>query len=107
MSSDPPAWLRDVDDGAILSIRVGPRARRPGVAGFHGQALRIRVAAPPEGGAANRELVRLLATALGVKIADVGIEAGAGARDKRIRVRGLSAEQIRDRLFVDTPRGHD
>jgi uncharacterized protein (TIGR00251 family) len=110
MSSDP-GWLREVPEGAVLRVRVGPGARRAGVVGLHGGALRVRVVAPPEGGAANRELVQLLAAALGVRVADVAIAGGAGARDKRVRVRGMTPAQVRARLggglSVDTPEGHD
>jgi uncharacterized protein (TIGR00251 family) len=111
MSSDPAGWLREVADGALLRVRVNPGASRPGVVGLHGDALRVRVAAPPAGGAANRALVRLLADVLGVRVHDVTIEAGAGARDKRVRVHGLTPAQVRARLVaalsVDTPEGHD
>jgi uncharacterized protein (TIGR00251 family) len=111
MSSDPAGWLREVADGAVLRVRVGPGASRAGVVGLHGGALRVRVAAPPAGGAANRALVRMLADTLGVRVRDVTIEGGTGARDKRVRVRGMTPAQVRARLgaglSVDTPEGHD
>jgi uncharacterized protein YggU (UPF0235/DUF167 family) len=67
------------------------------VVGVHADALRIRVTAPPEGGAANREVVRLLAAALGVRPRDVG-SLRAGARRKEVRIRGLRAEEVQERL---------
>lgn len=76
---------------------------------MHGDALRVRVTAPPEHGAANREIVCLLAEALGVRPRDVVIEAGAAGRRKRVRVRGLEPATASRRLgvqrSVDTPAG--
>jgi uncharacterized protein len=110
VSPDPARWLHPAADGTVLRVRVSPGARRAGLAGLHGDALRVRVAAPPEGGAANRELVRLIAELLGVPSRDVEIAAGAGARDKRVHVRGLGADEVRARLAsiicLDTPIGH-
>jgi uncharacterized protein YggU (UPF0235/DUF167 family) len=67
------------------------------------------VTAPPEGGAANRELLRVLAERLGVRPGDVTLEAGGSAREKRVRVRGLDARVVRSRLLprssVDTTTG--
>jgi len=54
---------------ARLTLHVQPRARRTEVAGLHGAALKIRLAAPPENGAANDELVRFLAEQLGCRAA--------------------------------------
>jgi uncharacterized protein (TIGR00251 family) len=68
------------------------------VVGVHAGALRIRVTAPPEGGAANREVVRLLAAVLGVRPRDVELASGAGGRRKEVRIRGLRAEEVRVRL---------
>jgi len=79
--------------------------------GLHGEALRVRVAARPLEGAANRELLRLLARLLGVRSADLALEAGARGKEKRVRVRGLAAETVRERLVpalsVDTAKGHN
>ena len=66
--------------------------------GLHGEALRVRVAARPLAGAANRELLRLLARALGLRPGDLELEAGAHGREKRVRVRGLPAAAVRERL---------
>jgi uncharacterized protein (TIGR00251 family) len=91
-------WLRAAPDGAWLRVHVVPGAARAGVAGLHGDALRVRVAARPLEGAANRELCRLLARLLSVRPGDLELEAGARGREKRVRVRGLPAETVRERL---------
>ncbi|HZP43015.1 MAG TPA: DUF167 domain-containing protein [Candidatus Binatia bacterium] len=96
----PPSegWLAPIAGGTLLHVWVVPGASRSGIVGVHGEALRVRVAAPPEGGAANRELLVVLARHLGVRPADLTLEAGAHGREKRVRVRGLSVGDVRDRL---------
>jgi uncharacterized protein (TIGR00251 family) len=92
-------------------VRVTPGAGRPGVVGIHDGALRVRVGARPVEGAANRELVDLLARALGLRRADVTIAGGASGRAKRIAVAGLDAAAVRRRLAsalcVDSAGGHN
>ena len=90
--------MRAVADGAELRVHVQPGVSRPGLAGCHGQALRIRVRARPVDGAANRELLEHLADALGVRRADLSIAAGERGREKRVVVRGLDAAGVRQRL---------
>ncbi len=80
-------------------MHVQPRASRTEVAGPHGDAIRIRVAAPPVGGAANEELIRFLAGRLGVPRAAVVIVRGAAARRKVVRVRGVDGGAARERLL--------
>lgn len=111
MSRDAGAWIVSAPDGAVLRVRVVPRAGRSEIAGIttgvQGDALRVRVAAPPVEGAANRELVRVLAAALGIAPAGVAIEAGTRGREKRVRVRGLSAADVRARLARSVDRATD
>ena len=56
---------RSVDDGVEIDVWVVPGSSRPGLAGLHGGAVRVRVGAPPEGGKANAEAARLVAAAAG------------------------------------------
>ena len=106
-----PAWLRPRDDGCVVTVWVRPRASRSGVDGLHGDALGVRVTAVPADGAANRELIAVLAAALGVRRSDVELEAGTGGRQKRVRVHGLSVQEAWTRLApvlsVDTAAGHN
>ena len=98
--SESDRWLQAVPDGVMLAVHVGPGASRAGVAGFHGNRLRVRVTAPPAGGAANRELVQVLASVLGVRPSAVSIEHGGGTRQKLVRVRGLRPDEARARLVA-------
>lgn len=76
-------------DGAdlVLSVQVQPRASRDEIAGIHGDAVRIRVAAPPVDGEANEALCRFLAKACGVARSAVEVESGSTGRRKRVRIR--------------------
>ena len=81
-----------------FDVRVVPRASQSEVAGEHGGALRVRVAAPPVDGAANEELVRTIARALGVPARSVEIVSGHSSRNKRLRVRGANVERLQSLL---------
>ncbi len=74
------------DGAAELAVRVTPRAGRTEAVGVAGGVLRVRIAAPPVDGAANDELLRYLATTLGVARSRLSIVAGSTSRGKRIRV---------------------
>jgi uncharacterized protein len=78
-------------DGYLtFSVRVVPRASRSEIVGEHDGALRVRIAAPPVDGAANEELVRLLARKLGVARSAIKITGGQTAKLKVISVSGVS-----------------
>ena len=96
--------VRDSKDGAVLTVHVQPKAARTACAGIHGEALKIRIAAPPVGGAANRELIRFLADELSLPTAAVQIESGGAGRYKRVRLKGATAVQVLSRLV---PKGMD
>ena len=74
---------------ATLVVHVVPRARTTAVSGRHGDALKIRLAAPPVNGAANDELVRFLAEQLGVPRNAVTIAAGHTSRRKTVKITGI------------------
>jgi uncharacterized protein len=95
----PSLIVRDSKDGAILTVHVQPNATRTACLGIYGDALKIRVAAPPVGGAANTELLRFLASELSMPIAAVHIESGASSRHKRVRLEGTTAVHVMSRLM--------
>jgi uncharacterized protein (TIGR00251 family) len=81
--------------GAVrFAVRVQPRAARTELVGVHGDALKIRVTAPPVEGAANAELVAFLAKQLGVPKSAVHVRRGARGRDKLVEVDGISEDQV-------------
>ena len=98
MSAAADIQITDSDGGAEFSVKVVPGSSRTQLAGTWDTALRLTVAAPPEAGKANKEVVHLLATAFGVKRGDVAITHGQTQPLKRVRVAGLSAERARQTL---------
>ncbi len=83
------------DDGTlVLRVTVVPGAGRTTVVGRHGGALKVRVAAPPEGGRANEACTALLADALGLQASEVELIAGATSRTKRFALTGGEREEI-------------
>jgi uncharacterized protein (TIGR00251 family) len=92
MSSDLSAAVREVPGGVELSVFCQPKAARSALIGMHGGALKAKVKAPPVEGRANRELLELLAGALGVPQDRVTLVSGKQSRNKRIRVDGVDAE---------------
>ncbi len=85
---------------ALLRVHVTPRASRCEVAGRRGDAVCLRVTAPPVEGAANEAAVSLLAEVLGVRKRQIEIVSGQKGREKTFRVAGLSDAQVRQRLGV-------
>lgn len=94
MSEALPPWLRVAGADVVLSLHIQPGAKKPEVAGLHGEALKIRLHAPPVDGKANDALIAFLAERLGVPKARVVLEAGQTSRSKRVRVVGVTAEAV-------------
>ena len=83
---------------AMIRVRVQPNARRDEMTGFAGDTLRVRVAAPPQEGRANRAVVALLSHFLGVPASRVTIVRGHGSRQKLLAVEAMLPEEARRRL---------
>ena len=81
-----------------LDIRVIPRAGRSGFAGLRDGALLVRLAAAPVDGAANEELIALIAKTLHIPKRDITIVSGERSRSKRIRIAGVDREQALSKL---------
>ena len=92
-----------VDGGVMLDVRVIPRAGRSGLDGTRNGALLVRLSAPPVDGAANAELIELLAKLLDVPRRSLPIAAGQTARVKRVRIAGASSDFVHARIASGLP----
>lgn len=81
-----------------LPVKVVPGASRDAVAGWLGEALKIRVSAPPEKGKANTAVCALLAETLGLSAGAVTVQRGQGSPRKVLRIEGLDEDELRARL---------
>ena len=80
-------------------MHIQPGARKTEVVGLHGAALKIRLAAPPVDGKANQALIDFLAGQLGIPKQRVDLIAGASSRAKRVRINGITAAAVIERLL--------
>lgn len=88
-------WFRVSGDGSILlTLHIQPGARRSECAGLHGDALKIRLAAPPVDGKANAALIAFVAARLGIARAAVTLKSGQTSRRKIVLVEGSTAEAV-------------
>lgn len=90
--------IRDSARGAVLTVHVQPNASRTECVGPHGNAIKVRVAAPPVEGAANEALIRFLAETCSIPTGSIEIRSGSSSRRKQILLRGLSVQSVVERL---------
>ncbi len=86
--------VRTVEGGVILLIHAQPRAKRTEWVGTHGAAIKVRIASPPVDGAANAELCRFVAEALGLPKSAVTVRRGETGREKQLWLRGVSVALV-------------
>ena len=82
-------------EGCTFRVHVMPRGRRDEVVGLYGDSLKVRLTAPPVKGKANQALREFLANRLDVSTSAVEILSGHASRQKRVRVKGISADAVR------------
>ena len=93
------ARLQQAGDDVLIWIKAVPNASRDQVAGAIGERLKIRVAAPPEDGKANKAICAVLAKTLGVRPKQVTVESGHTGVEKTVRVAGITVTQVAARLL--------
>ena len=93
-----PIRLTPDPTGIRLSLKVVPGASRDRIVGALGEALKVAVSKPPEGGEANRAVLKVLAAALCVPLASVSIVRGHSGARKEARVVGLTISELTSRL---------
>src|SRR3989442_13412133 len=87
-------------DGKLtFRVQVVPRASRSEIVGEHNGALRVRIAAPPVGGAANEELIHILARAFAVPRSAIEIKSGHSSKTKQVRMTGASFSTLEKNLM--------
>lgn len=94
------SWFQERDDGVVLNVRVVPRASRNQVDGVLGDALKIRITAPPVEGKANKVLLRFLAKTIGLPPGKISILSGEKGRGKRVLLAGIDMASLRQRLSL-------
>ncbi len=88
-------WLRVAADGRItLTLHIQPGAKKSEFAGLHGDALKIRLAAPPVDGKANEALLRFIADALSLPKSAVSLKSGQTSRRKVLEIQGATQDAI-------------
>jgi uncharacterized protein len=90
--------IRDTPAGATFQVKVHPRARKNAITGVVGDALKLALTAPPVEGRANEACIAFLANFLNVARSSVTIAAGESSRQKLIRVAGVRAAQVEEKL---------
>jgi uncharacterized protein (TIGR00251 family) len=88
--------IRSTPAGVELDVRVIPRARKTAIDGERADAVLVRVAAPPVDGAANEELIRYFAVALGLPRRSVRVVSGQRGRKKRLAFDGAALDSVRE-----------
>ena len=81
-------WYQSEGGSLTLTLHIQPGAKRSEVAGLHGDALKIRLAAPPVEGKANEALLRFVANSFDVPLRQVELLRGAQSRHKRVKISG-------------------
>ena len=89
-----PAWMTVDGADVVVRVKAVPGASRDAIAGPLGDRLKVRVAAPPEGGRANEAIAALLAAACGIPVRAVVLESGPSQAQKTFRLRGAQAERV-------------
>lgn len=92
--------FQQTNQGIIVKVKVIPKAFRSEVVGWENDELKIRLAAVPDKGEANAELVRFLASLLKIGKSNIEIVQGETSRHKRICVSGLSLESLEKKLMI-------
>jgi uncharacterized protein (TIGR00251 family) len=101
MADAPAGPVVPASGGCLIRLHIQPRASRTEVVGLHGDALKLRIAAPPVDGEANEAVIRFLAEKLGVPRSAVTLERGGSSRVKTVRVAGVDALAAATGLGLD------
>jgi uncharacterized protein (TIGR00251 family) len=91
-------WIRETAKGVLLPVRAVPRASKNEIQGIHGDALKIRLQAPPVDGKANEALIRFLGETLDIPRSQISVASGETGRNKAVLITGISKTEIMKKL---------
>lgn len=94
------ALFEPAKDGVSLRVHVQPGAGKEGIVGIHGDALKVRVVAPPVSDRANAALIALLTRTLGVAPEAIRITSGLHGTSKRVRITGVDPDEFARQLEI-------
>ncbi|MFA5687683.1 MAG: DUF167 family protein [Kiritimatiellales bacterium] len=94
-------WIRETEKGILLAVRAVPRASKNEISGIHGDALRIRLQAPPVEGKANQALIKFLSGVLKIPRAQILISGGETGRNKVVLITGMSKADAVEKLHFN------
>lgn len=92
--------IHESPSGVTFAVKVHPRARKNAITGELGDALKLALTAPPIDGRANDACIEFFANLLKVPRSSVTIASGQSSRQKIVRVVGLTADEIKRRLYA-------
>jgi len=93
-------WIHETSKGVLLPVRAMPRASKNEIQGIHGDALKIRLQAPPVEGKANQALIRFLSDALDIPRSQLSIASGETGRNKSVLITGLSKTELMKKIGI-------
>jgi hypothetical protein len=91
-------WIRETAKGVLLPVRAVPRAAKNEIQGVHGDALKVRLQAPPVEGKANQALIRFLSDALDIPRSQLSVASGETGRNKAVLITGLPKTELIRRI---------
>ena len=94
-------WLTETKNGIVLTLRLVPRSSKNEICGEHGDALKIKLQAPPVEGKANKALIEFLADTLDISRSQISILSGETGRNKRVMIKDASPRQIHQLLILE------
>jgi uncharacterized protein (TIGR00251 family) len=87
-------WIRETSKGVLLPVRAVPRAAKNEIQGVHGDALKVRLQAPPVEGKANQALIRFLSDTLDIPRSQLSVASGETGRNKAVLITGMTRETL-------------
>jgi hypothetical protein len=91
-------WICETAKGVLLPVRAVPRASKNEIQGIHGDALKIRLQAPPVDGKANEALIRFLSDTLDIPRSQISVASGETGRNKSVLIAGTTRDDLITRL---------